>query len=94
MSGGFKWLECGDWQVIIDEEGLILAYIVVGFANQPKRAVAAFIKSAKVGDYLNADFARAAVEQIMSDKRRVSQFDAGKPIPLLPMDERAWLADQ
>lgn len=92
MSGGFKWIECGDWQVVIDEEGLVLAYVVVGFANQPKRSVAAFIKMTKIGDYLNADFARAAIEQIMSDKRRVTQFDAAKP--LLPMDERAWMEDQ
>lgn len=91
MSGGFKWLKCGDWEVVIDEEGLILAYVVIGFETQPKRAVSAFIKSAKVGDYINADFARAAVEQIMSDKRRMVQFDAGK---VLPMDERAWLEEQ
>lgn len=90
MSGGFKWIKCGDWEVIIDEEGLILAHVVVGFETQPKRAVSVFIKNAFVGHYLNADFGRAAVEEIMSDKHRAATYDAGK---ILPMDERAWLEE-
>ena len=95
MSGGFKWIECGDWQVIIDEAGRILAHVVVGFANQPKRMVAAFVQEKPIGNYLNADFARAAVEEEMSARRRVGIINSARPtVPPLPMDERAWIEDQ
>ena len=78
MSGGFKWLELGAHQVVADEQGRILAYIVIGVPTQPLAPVPAFIGDKKIGIYLNDKFARAAVEDAMSAVRRTAHLDSGK----------------
>lgn len=82
MSGGFKWIELGIHQVIFNEEdGKVLAHITNDAPNARKSPVHAYIDGKPIGAYINADFARRAVEEAMSISRQNAGMHAGKLSP-------------
>ncbi len=60
-----KWIEVGHHHVIPDAHGRILASIFVGIASQMPSPVSAFIDGRKIGEYISAKHARAAVNRVM-----------------------------
>jgi hypothetical protein len=78
MSGGYKWLECGPWQTIADEDGLIIAHIVIGPKSSPVGPVPAYVANKFLGNYMSIQFARLAVEEMLSMSRSNAGRDSGR----------------
>lgn len=79
MSGGFKWIELGIHQVVFDEEdGRVLGHIITDAPSARKMPVRAYVDDKQIGLYVNADFARRAVEEVMSAVRRSAGSNSGR----------------
>lgn len=78
-SGGFKWLVLGIHHCIFDaDDGRVLGHIITDATNARPLPVRAYVDGKEIGLYINADFAKRAVEETVSAIRRGVYANAGK----------------
>lgn len=65
----FKWIELGLHHCVSNECGKVIGYIVVDPPNARKCPVSAYLGNKQLGLYIDAQSAKAAVEQAIENQR-------------------------